>query len=77
MRGRVRWYNDSKGFGFIEDEKGRDVVVYFTSLKTHGFRVLDEGAEVEFQIKETDHGLEAHEVYMVAHQGKADPDIIA
>ena len=48
MKGTVKWFNAKKGFGFISDEEGNDVFVHFSALQMDGFKVLDEGDEVEF-----------------------------
>jgi len=48
--GTVKWFNDSKGFGFIERESGEDVFVHFRSIRGDGFRTLKQGARVEFSI---------------------------
>ena len=49
MKGTVKWFNAKKGFGFISDEEGNDVFVHFSALQMDGFKVLDEGDEVEFE----------------------------
>ena len=48
--GTVKWFNAKKGFGFISDETGKDVFVHFSALQMDGFKVLDEGEEVEFDV---------------------------
>ena len=50
MKGTVKWFNAKKGFGFISDEEGNDVFVHFSALQIDGFKVLDEGDEVEFEV---------------------------
>jgi CspA family cold shock protein len=50
--GTVKWFNDSKGFGFIEQEDGTDVFVHFTGINSTGFKTLAEGAKVTFDITE-------------------------
>ena len=50
MTGKVKWFNAEKGFGFIEREGGDDVFVHFTAIQTDGFKTLDEGQNVEFEI---------------------------
>ena len=49
-KGTVKWFNNQKGYGFISDEAGNDVFVHFSGLSMEGFKTLDEGAEVEFDI---------------------------
>ena len=48
--GTVKWFNGSKGFGFIEQEGGDDVFVHFSAIQTEGFKTLDEGAKVTFEV---------------------------
>ena len=50
MKGTVKWFNAKKGFGFISDETGKDVFVHFSALQMDGFKVLDEGDAVEFDV---------------------------
>ncbi len=50
LKGTVKWFNESKGFGFIEQEEGRDVFVHYSAISGSGFRTLNEGDEVEFEI---------------------------
>lgn len=61
-RGTVKWFNDSKGYGFIEHSGGDDVFVHFSAITGDGFRTLREGEEVEFELEETDGGLQASNV---------------
>lgn len=61
-RGTVKWFNDSKGYGFIEQDGGEDVFVHFTQIAGDGFRTLAEGEEVEFELKQTEKGLQAANV---------------
>ncbi len=61
-RGTVKWFNDSKGYGFIQQTTGDDVFVHFSAITGEGFRTLAEGEEVEFELRETDKGLQASEV---------------
>lgn len=58
-RGKVKWFNESKGFGFIEQESGPDVFVHHTSIQSDGFRTLREGETVEFQIENAPKGPKA------------------
>ena len=48
--GTVKWFNNQKGYGFISDEQGNDVFVHYSGLNMEGFKSLDEGAEVEFDV---------------------------
>lgn len=61
-RGTVKWFNDAKGYGFISRSSGDDVFVHFTSIQGDGFRTLAEGEEVEFELRETERGLQAANV---------------
>ncbi|WP_028105427.1 cold-shock protein [Exiguobacterium undae] len=60
--GKVKWFNAEKGFGFIERESGDDVFVHFSAIQTDGFKSLDEGQEVEFEITEGARGAQAANV---------------
>jgi CspA family cold shock protein len=62
MVGKVKWFNAEKGFGFIEREDGDDVFVHFSSIQSEGFKTLDEGQEVEFEITDGDRGPQASNV---------------
>ena len=62
MKGTVKWFNAKKGFGFISDEEGNDVFVHFSALQMDGFKVLDEGDEVEFEVNEGEKGPQAANV---------------
>ncbi|MFQ5702844.1 MAG: cold-shock protein [Gemmatimonadales bacterium] len=62
-RGKVKWFNDSKGYGFIEQVLGgEDVFVHFSAIQADGFRTLREGQEVEFELKDGEKGLSASQV---------------
>ena len=50
MKGTVKWFNNQKGYGFISDEQGNDVFVHYSGLNMDGFKSLDEGASVEFDV---------------------------
>jgi cold shock protein len=60
--GRVKWFNNSKGYGFIEREGGEDVFVHFSAIQGSGYRNLEEGQEVEFEIEKGPKGLQAANV---------------
>ncbi len=61
--GKVKWFNNSKGFGFIEREQGDDVFVHYSSIRDDGgFRTLNEGQKVEFSISKGEKGLQADDV---------------
>ena len=63
--GTVKWFNDSKGFGFIEREQGEDVFVHFSSIRGEGFKSLDEGQKVEFTLGQGQKGPQAQDVTVV------------
>jgi cold shock protein len=60
--GKVKWFNDAKGFGFITTETGEDVFVHFSAITAKGFRSLQEGANVEFDLIQGPKGLQASNV---------------
>ncbi|WP_026908612.1 MULTISPECIES: cold-shock protein CspD [Paucisalibacillus] len=62
MTGKVKWFNAEKGFGFIEREDGDDVFVHFSAIQTDGFKTLEEGQDVEFEIVEGNRGPQAANV---------------
>ena len=62
QRGIVKWFNDAKGFGFIEHETGRDVFVHYSVIEADGFKTLKDGEIVEYELKEGDKGLHAARV---------------
>jgi cold shock protein len=64
-RGKVKWFNDAKGYGFIEQEGGEDVFVHFSAIAMEGFKTLTEGQLVEFEIKSGDKGLHAANVVRI------------
>jgi len=61
-KGKVKWFNDAKGYGFIEQEGGEDVFVHFSAIQMDGFKTLAEGQVVEFEVKQGDKGLHAANV---------------
>ena len=64
MKGTVKWFNDAKGYGFITQSGGDDVFVHFSAIVNDGFRTLVEGNEVEFDLEQTDLGLQAAKVLL-------------
>jgi CspA family cold shock protein len=64
-KGTVKWFNAAKGYGFIQRSSGDDVFVHFSAIQTNGYRSLDEGAEVEFEVKQGPKGLQAENVALV------------
>ncbi|GGI12383.1 MULTISPECIES: cold-shock protein CspD [Gottfriedia] len=65
MQGKVKWFNNEKGFGFIEVEGGDDVFVHFSAIQNDGFKSLDEGQEVSFDIVEGNRGPQAANVVKI------------
>ncbi|GIO04715.1 cold shock-like protein CspLA [Brevibacillus reuszeri] len=64
-RGKVKWFNSEKGFGFIEREGGEDVFVHFSAIQGDGFKTLDEGQEVTFDVENGQRGPQATNVQKV------------
>ncbi|WP_047153561.1 cold shock domain-containing protein [Aneurinibacillus tyrosinisolvens] len=62
MQGKVKWFNAEKGYGFIEREDGEDVFVHFSAIQTEGFKSLEEGQSVEFEIVDGARGPQAANV---------------
>ncbi len=58
-QGVVKWFNESKGFGFIEQASGDDVFVHFSAIQSDGYRTLEEGAAVQFDVEQGPKGLQA------------------
>jgi CspA family cold shock protein len=65
MRGKVKWFNDTRGYGFIAPESGDDVFVHFSAIQMDGFKTLHEGDEVEFEVDTRDRGANARNVTRV------------
>ena len=63
--GKVKWFNDAKGFGFITGPNGEDVFVHYSAIQSKGFRSLAEGAEVEYEVVNGPKGLQASNVTVV------------
>ena len=62
--GKVKWFSNSKGYGFIEQEDGKDVFVHFSAIQGDGFKTLQEGQEVEFEVTEGEKGPQASNVVL-------------
>ncbi len=64
-KGTVKWFNDSKGFGFISQENGDDVFVHHTAIQAQGFKSLAEGEQVEFEVEQGEKGSKASNVVKI------------
>ena len=64
--GTVKWFNNEKGYGFIAREGGDDVFVHFSNIQSNGYRTLEEGQRVEFEITQSDRGAQADKVVVVS-----------
>ncbi|MEE1114239.1 MAG: cold shock domain-containing protein [Eubacterium sp.] len=62
VKGKVKWFNAEKGYGFITGEDGEDVFVHFSAIQSEGFKSLDDGQEVEYELKEGPKGMQADAV---------------
>lgn len=62
MQGKVKWFNPGKGYGFIESDDGNDVFVHYSAIQGEGFKTLDEGQKVEFDVVPGKRGLQADSV---------------
>ncbi len=62
IKGTVKWFDVKKGFGFIQQEDGNDVFVHYSNITGNGFKVLEDGESVEFEVVEGDKGLQAQNV---------------
>lgn len=65
VKGRVKWFNESKGFGFIEQESGPDVFAHYSAISGGGFKTLAEGQEVEFNLVKGQKGPQAENIVVV------------
>ncbi len=65
ITGKVKWFNNAKGYGFIEREGGSDVFVHFSAIQGNGFRTLDEGAKVAYEVAQGPKGLQAENVRVI------------
>lgn len=69
--GKVKWFNNSKGYGFIERSQGGDVFVHHTAIQSEGYRTLEEGQSVEFTVTQGPKGLQAQEVVRADEEDSA------
>ena len=67
-KGTIKWFNNEKGYGFINGKVNEDIFVHYTSIKTSGYRTLSEGEEVEYQLIEAEKGLQAIDVIPVKYR---------
>lgn len=65
MQGKVKWFNAEKGYGFINQGEGEDIFVHYSQIMETGYRSLEEGQEVKFDLTQTDRGLQAKKVYKI------------
>jgi cold shock protein len=65
-QGTVKWFNPDKGYGFIAVDGGKDVFVHFSAIQSDGYRTLEEGQRVEFEITQSDRGQQAEKVIIVS-----------
>ena len=65
MKGKVKWFNNEKGYGFIEYTDNEDIFVHYSAIKQDGYKSLSEGQTVEFKLLETEKGLQALDVSVV------------
>ena len=63
--GKVKWFNNSKGYGFIQQEDGTDIFVHFSAIQGDGYKTLEEGQAVEFEVTQGPKGLQAANVAVV------------
>ena len=62
MQGKVKWFNAEKGYGFITTDEGKDVFVHYSAIQTEGFKTLDDGEAVSFEVVQSDRGEQAANV---------------
>ena len=73
LKGVVKWFNDAKGFGFIEHTSGKDVFVHYSVIESEGFKTLKDGEEVQYEFKEGPKGLQAVRVQRTAKPAESIP----
>jgi CspA family cold shock protein len=69
VRGTVKWFSSEKGYGFITQENGTDLFVHYSEIQTGGFRTLNEGDKVEFEVTEGKKGKQASQVMVITSAG--------
>ena len=77
LKGVVKWFNDAKGFGFIEHTSGRDVFVHYSVIASEGFKTLKDGETVEYELKEGPKGLQASRNLNRPGAGREGDEILA
>ena len=65
-RGKVKWFNQNKGYGFIAQDEGPDVFVHYSAITGTGYKTLEEGLEVEFEVVNSERGLQASNVQRIS-----------
>lgn len=65
MNGKVKWFNNAKGYGFIEYKENEDIFVHYSAIKNNGYKTLNDGDIVEFKLINTDKGLQAKDVSLL------------
>ena len=75
MKGTVKWFNGEKGFGFITTEEGDDVFVHFSAIQKDGFKTLADDEAVEFEVVETEKGLQAENVVSVGSEESGESSV--
>ncbi len=75
QRGVVKWFNNAKGFGFIEHESGKDVFVHYSVIGTDGFKTLKDGEEVDYELGQGDKGLHAVKVLRVNEESSSEGSV--
>lgn len=66
MTGTVKWFNAEKGYGFITDDEGQDIFVHYSAINSEGFKTLNEGEKVQFEINDSERGPQAANVEKIA-----------
>ena len=75
-RGKVKWFNDAKGYGFIEQESGSDIFVHYTAITMEGFKTLAENQAVEYEVVEGPRGPQAANVAVVEGEVAESADVV-